>query len=421
MQNTTEKNGKNQHTNLTRFLWSAKEKQVHPNPGNNIDNIVISKRKEGTNKNMGRSSSWNKPPQSNDSASCKGYSVILGTCDAARERETSKELVNLLNQAIEGLPPPPPSCLDSEDGNEAGTSDYDVDDGVGVASSSSSSSSSSIKDMLAMEIAQVKHQSHAATQNFMSINTRIKGVVMIKIMRKDLDPVQLVESIFERVRKDKMPCSRHVVRLIPLQRVFYPNEQELVDNVNLLLKNVFPHAQFPPVPIKNPPPEPTKGKKDDDIKMEVSNEKTIKEEATTEAIPSETATATATVKEEQSTTAEETTLLGKRSLSESSEQAPTSSDDHKKIKVEIHDELPQPPTQPSNVEPVVYPPLSFSVLFKARNNNAFVKNAVHKDIASVVPKFMKADYKRAKVKYSPFPPLLFSLFWLLELELGLEL
>ena len=348
---------------------------------------------------MGRSSSsWNKAPQSNDSASCKGYSVILGTCDAARERETSKELVNLLNQAIEGLPPPP-SMLDTDDGNDEGTSDVDADDGVGVASSSSSSSSS-IKDMLAMEIAQVKHQSHAATQNFMSINTRIKGVVMIKIMRKDLDAVQLVESIFERVQKEKMPCSRHVVRLIPLQRVFYPNEQELVDNVNLLLKNTFPYAQFPPVPIKNPPPpEPTIETKHDDIKTERNNEETTVLETTTtiESIPAEAATATTTAMKDEETTTEESTLLGKRTASELSDQAATSSssssEDHKKMKAEIHDELPQPP----NVEQVVYPPLSFSVLFKARNNNAFVKNAVHKDVASVVPTFMKADYKRHKV------------------------
>jgi len=36
-------------------------------------------------------------------ANCRGFGCVMGTCDAARERETSKELVNLLTQAIEQL------------------------------------------------------------------------------------------------------------------------------------------------------------------------------------------------------------------------------------------------------------------------------------------------------------------------------
>lgn len=38
---------------------------------------------------------------SNALGDCRGYGCVMGTCDAARERETSKELVNLLTQAIE--------------------------------------------------------------------------------------------------------------------------------------------------------------------------------------------------------------------------------------------------------------------------------------------------------------------------------
>ena len=195
----------------------------------------------------------------------------------------------------------------------------------------------------------------------------------------------------------------------------------MVDNVHLLLKQTFPGAQFPPVPIKNPPPESTKGKKqnnDDDVKMEViktemdSEETTVSETTmTTEAtlavgtvstinVEKQTITTT-TVGEEQE---EDHTLLGKRNASELSEEvaasSSSSSGDHKKTKAEIvHDN--EPPSEPPlpDVEPVVYPPLSFCVLFKARNNNAFVKNAVHKDVASVVPTFMKADYKKSKVSF----------------------
>ena len=38
---------------------------------------------------------------SNALGDCRGFGCVMGTCDAARERETSKELVNLLTQAIE--------------------------------------------------------------------------------------------------------------------------------------------------------------------------------------------------------------------------------------------------------------------------------------------------------------------------------
>ena len=365
----------------------------------------------------------------NDSSSCKGYGVIIGTCDAARERETSKELVNLLNQAIEDMPfegatnaphqkdagtdePNGGAASSSSSSSSSSNSSSSSSSSSSNSSSSSSSSSSSggsgscagesIKDMLANEIAQVKQQSHAATQNFISINTRVKGLVMIKIMRKDLCPVRLVESIFQRVKVDKVPCSRHVVRMIPLQRVFYPNEQELLDNVSSLLKSTFPGACFPEVPVIPKPVETNdqETKETDDNAAALQPQPEIKTETQKETdhnaapqpqseIKTETQTATATT-----TVTEGSTVLGKRSNSfsepENTESVTGQTEDSKRPKIE------EPSVAPA-VEATAYPPLSYSVFFKARNNNAFVKETVHKHVGAVVPKFMKSDYRRAKV------------------------
>ena len=39
----------------------------------------------------------------NDLPSCRGMGIVVGSCDNAREREASKELVNLFNEHIEEL------------------------------------------------------------------------------------------------------------------------------------------------------------------------------------------------------------------------------------------------------------------------------------------------------------------------------
>ena len=54
----------------------------------------------------------------------------------------------------------------------------------------------SIEGMLAKELSQVRKQGHKDTQNVISINTNVKGVVLIKITNDDICPVVLLKSIF---------------------------------------------------------------------------------------------------------------------------------------------------------------------------------------------------------------------------------
>ena len=158
---------------------------------------------------------------SNDLPSCRGKSIVVGTCDAARERETSKEMVNILLQSIE-IYKAQRNAEKNEGCDSSGQAEED------------SSNSWSIADMLRQELAEVKAQKHSTTQDVMSVNTGIRGVVVIKINNPAYCPVELVKLIFERVRKERSPCSRNVVRLFPLKYVCFPKEDEVLLQLLLL-------------------------------------------------------------------------------------------------------------------------------------------------------------------------------------------
>ncbi len=149
-----------------------------------------------------------------DFASCRGHGVVIGTCDAARERETSKELVNLLNQAIEEIYP----------SAEHDTGEDNRDDEI---EEESNQPPSSIENLLRAELNEVKQKKHGSTQNAVSIKTDVKGITLIKLNRRKFCPIKLVNAIFERVKRENASCCRHVIRMIPLKHVCFPNEEEL--------------------------------------------------------------------------------------------------------------------------------------------------------------------------------------------------
>lgn len=164
-----------------------------------------------------------------DLGSCRGLGVVIGTCDAARERETSKELLNLFTQMLEDLEPSASAsaaspAADSEDN----VSDESNDDDCGAGQES-------VASMLAKELSGLRGKKATLSQPFMSVQTGVKGIVLIKILKNSICPVGLVKSVFRKVRSEGLALTRHVVRLIPLQRVFFPNESDLTDNVQHLV------------------------------------------------------------------------------------------------------------------------------------------------------------------------------------------
>ena len=181
-------------------------------------------------------------PNANGLQSCRGHAVIIGTCDVVRERESNKEMISLLNEAVEKLQEQgelPKPDVPEEDEDEGA-------DGEGT-----------MADMLAAEIKQVKEKK-GLTQDFFSVNSNIKGVIVIKFMRKDVCPVRLCKMIFDRVKEEKQSYSRHLCRLVPCTNCFYPNGKELVQNIRALmskevedLERELPTVEYPPEPEKS--------------------------------------------------------------------------------------------------------------------------------------------------------------------------
>jgi len=163
------------------------------------------------------------PTNPNDLASCRGHGVILGTCDSARERETTVEVSRLLNQAVEDL-------------EAAGV--------IAASRPQDGGGEMSVADLIAAEVKAAK-----ATQHISSVHTNTKGLVMLKISTalgdQGVTPLLLIETIFKRVERTKESLSKYVCRLIPLTRVFFPNEDELQNNIRASVVATFPNIELP--------------------------------------------------------------------------------------------------------------------------------------------------------------------------------
>ena len=159
-----------------------------------------------------------------DISSCRGHGVIIGTCDAARERETTVELSRLLNEAIE----------------------YLLEDSCRAGSLPIKGESQSIAEIVAAEISSAKR-----SQNITSIHTNTKGLVMLKISsdmaKQGMTPLRLIESVFRRIERTKQANSKYTCRLIPLAHVFFPNESELQCSLRKCLRTDFPDIALPPL------------------------------------------------------------------------------------------------------------------------------------------------------------------------------
>ena len=165
----------------------------------------------------------------NDMSSCRGYSVILATCEAAREREASKELSTLLLQEIEKI--------DAENGGGDSNNDN-------KKSNNNENNNKSIQSLLEEELEEIRGQRHEATQQVMSVKTGCKGLVLCKIKNKSLCPIDLVKRIFNRVKSEKQPISRWVSRIIPLTNVFYPNEVLIIIIIIIIINYIITNHHY---------------------------------------------------------------------------------------------------------------------------------------------------------------------------------
>lgn len=319
---------------------------------------------------------------SNDTSSCKGHGAIMGTCDAARERETSKEMVNLLNQAIESIFPASPAAAEDEEQESRG---------------------GSVKDMLAQEISQVRKQKHSATQNVMSVDTKVKGIVMIKIMRKDLCALELVKAIFDRVRTEKEPCSRHVVRIIPLQRVFFPDNNHLSDNIASIVSSAYPGAELPFFVREIVPDAAEKVRGNKRLISELSAEETTEVPETDPVANTNTAPHDETSESKPEECGAPTSKCPRIESSTSSNALETKGNEVPQETIAadclpINEESKVVNDVPAHVSPVTYPPQFYSCIFKARSHNIMTRETVQATVSKTLPLFLKQNFKRGKVR-----------------------
>jgi hypothetical protein len=160
-----------------------------------------------------------------DFSSCRGFGIILGTCDAAKERETSKEMVNLFSEAIEQVYP----------GSLLQNSQKDNDE----PEPTEKKESLSIADLMKQEISDVKTKKTANLSTVVSIKTDVKGIALVKLLKPEYCPVTLLRKVFDNIKSSKKGCCRYVVRLIPLKHVFFPKEDDFLDNMPKIFNKEF--------------------------------------------------------------------------------------------------------------------------------------------------------------------------------------
>lgn len=309
-----------------------------------------------------------------DFTNCRGFACVIGTCDAAREKESNKELTNLLNQAIERVYPP--SSSGSAEAEPAAAKEE------------------SIADMLQNELKQFRQQKHSGAQDIVTINTGIKGIVFAKISRRDVCPVKLVKSIMDQIRDEKVPCSRHLVKIIPLQLAFYGGETEFINSSKILAEACFtsedasvtlPTLQLSRVVHKRKSDQIEDGaegesKEPGDHDEQDSKRSCLEDDGPVVAKAQEVAAPSFNLF--AAPAAEEVAVPF--ALEGSSENAPGA--------------VPATSTPaPSTVAAPLKPEVRYFILFKARNHNTLTKHMVIQRVRECLPPHLRQDYLHGQV------------------------
>lgn len=234
--------------------------------------------------------------------------------------------------------------------------------------------------MIRNEVMQVKKQRHWGTQDFISINTGIKGIVLVKISRRDICPILLVKSIFDLVSTEKVPISRHLVKLIPLQLIYFAGEEEFGNVTKLLVEGNFTNPTGATLPT-----------------LQLSRVVHNKRKAPEEGGAAETGNEPAEEAEEGDS---------KRARTESNVEAAPAAEEREIVTpvqepvAPVEEEVPAVAASAEPVSTVPREIIKYMVLFKARNHNTLTKTFVLQKFRELVPPYLRQDYLLAKVSFS---------------------
>ena len=311
----------------------------------------------------------------NDLKSVQGHACILGTSDSTRVKEANKDMLNLVNEAVEELYP---RLDEAVDGNE-----------VVVGNASTSSNEHTVSDLLKEELEMLKKARKSSKQIFTSVNTKVKGVFCIKFLRKEICPVRVVCSIFDRVSSSKEPVSRYICRLIPVMKSFYPDLEEVVENVRILVHRNYgvPGEDLPLLGKRLAPRNEGQHDHNDNINLITAN-KSSKTGCTTD--------------NNISSNGESPSRGGDFVV----EHKKSSEDGNRVVKDEFDENVKKTETvkvkrDPSEFLPARLPESvtvpKYCVLFKRRNASTLVREECTESINNIMPIGATVDYKQPQV------------------------
>lgn len=109
-----------------------------------------------------------------------------------------------------------------------------------AAPTGASTSDNTANDKLQAEIAELKQATKSgSTGRFRSLDTGVKGVLLVQIQDSKIDPIHLVQKILQHIKSEQDTISRYLARMIPLQYVCHPSVDEIRAQSKILLDRYF--------------------------------------------------------------------------------------------------------------------------------------------------------------------------------------
>lgn len=211
----------------------------------------------------------------------KGHQAVVGTCDIRNDRQATAELVDLLNAVADDMYPAHAEAEEDEAGSEGGgatapgasvtvtnsTEKENSGGGDGAetkkpalsatattaaeaagAGATTAAPEKSVEEMIREEAAELRS---TKTHRFKSVNTSVKGVVMVCVMDSKIDIVRLVDALFDEIRTTKTRRSRFLERVTPLQVTAYSELEAFKEAAKPIVSAGLPPVAegVPPLPV----------------------------------------------------------------------------------------------------------------------------------------------------------------------------
>ncbi|EFJ34510.1 hypothetical protein SELMODRAFT_405908 [Selaginella moellendorffii] len=160
-----------------------------------------------------------------------GRQGFLITCDGGRERQCSRECINLLERYFEDL------------GGVISVAEDENAEGEQAAAKSSDASEKNFDELLKEEIVELrdkKNDDWKIQARFVSSETGCNGVVFIEMVKASIGPVELAESIVRMVASTKKSRTRFCMKLLPMEVTCYASAEEVKIAAQPLILKHFP-------------------------------------------------------------------------------------------------------------------------------------------------------------------------------------